>query len=50
MIERIEWRLKRLVGVKQAIYEIDAGPECVADDLGIGRNATLEMGQSRWPG
>jgi hypothetical protein len=50
MVERIEWRRKRLVAVKQAIHEIDTGPELVADDLGIGRNATLELGQSRWPG
>lgn len=50
MVERIEWRLRSLIEVRQAIREIDTGPEFVADDLGIGRNATLEMGHARWPG
>jgi hypothetical protein len=45
MIERIEWHCERLIAIRRAIRDIDTGPELVADDFGIGRNAILEMGQ-----
>jgi len=50
MFERIAWRLRRLVDVKQAIREMDLGADFVADDLGIRRNGIFQMGQSLFDG
>lgn len=50
MFDRIAWRLRRLIDVKQAIREMDVGADFVADDLGVRRNSIFQMGQNRFDG
>ncbi|MEX0628324.1 MAG: hypothetical protein WEB63_01655 [Cucumibacter sp.] len=48
MFDLIAWRIGRFIDVRQAIRVVDPGAEFVSDDLGIGRNGILPMGERRF--